>query len=56
MLKHIMGSNLKELESEFNNLKNVKIITINVIGMNYIIHFEEIKNVKNLERRKSKSS
>ena len=56
MLKHISGSTLKEVELEFNKLNNVEIITINIIGMNFIIHYKEIKNVKTLERRKSKSS
>lgn len=56
MLKHLIGNNLRELEKEFNSLKNVKLVTVNISGMNFIIHYTETKNVKNMERRKLKSA
>lgn len=55
-LKHISSSNLKELEDEFNKLKNVEIVSININGMKYILHYLEKKNGRTMERRKSKSS
>ena len=55
MLKHIMGSNLSELEKIFNSLENVELVSINILGMNFIIHFREKKNGKDLERKRLKS-
>lgn len=56
MLKHLIGPNLSELEKTFNSLENVELISINILGMNFIIHFKEKKNGKNLERKGLKSS